>query len=532
MTARKQAEIQQLNQQLTARVNELQTLLNVLPIGVAISEDPECRVARVNPSLSKMLRVEIDANASPSAPNSERPAYQVYRDGQKVSDENLPMQYAATHNLEARDEVVDIVHPDGTVIQLLGYASPLRDEQGGVRGVIGGFVDITERKQIEEALRASEARFRRAFDDAPIGIALVSIEGRFLKVNRSLCDILKYSEAELLTQSLQDITHADNVQTYLTTMQQLLADEIQTFQTEERYLQKQGNIVQGALSVSLVRDQENQPLYFIAQIQDISDRSQVERMKDEFISVVSHELRTPLTSIRGALGILESGVFDDRPQKAHHMLQVALNNSDRLVRLVDDILTLERLASGKVPLVMERCQVTDLMQQAINSVQTLADRDGVTLCLTPLAATLWAAPDAIIQALTNLLGNAIKFSSMGDTVWLKAEKVAEISNHRVASDLFEIPKGRSTPNQLPASSILFMVKDQGRGIPEDKLEVIFGEFQQVDVSDSREKGGTGLGLAISKQIVQQHNGQIWVESCLGQGSTFYFALPLIVKDDS
>ncbi|WP_258000157.1 ATP-binding response regulator [Fischerella thermalis] len=126
------------------------------------------------------------------------------------------------------------------------------------------------------------------------------------------------------------------------------------------------------LNVSLVKDQHRQPLYFIVQIQDISDRYKVDPMKNEFISIVSHELRTPLTAIRGSLGILETGIFDHEPEQAKEMLQIAFNNSDRLVRLVNDILDLERLESGKTQLVMETCEIADLVQQAIETVQAIA----------------------------------------------------------------------------------------------------------------------------------------------------------------
>ncbi|HEY9640565.1 MAG TPA: PAS domain S-box protein [Coleofasciculaceae cyanobacterium] len=383
-------------------------------------------------------------------------------------------------------------------------------------------VDITDIKRIETALRTSEEQFRKAFENAPIGVSLVDPTGHFVKVNPRYCHLLGYTEAELLALNFRDITHPADVEADLAGFEQMMAGELRFYQVEKRYIDKQGMAIPVLINAAPILDQEGKPLYCVGHVQDMRDRLRVERMKDEFISVVSHELRTPLTSIRGALGILGSGVFNDRPEKANRMLNIAINNSDRLVRLVNDILTLERLESGKVQLVMEQCQVTDLMQQAVDSVQGIADQSGITLTLMPISATLWAAPDAIIQALTNLLSNAIKFSSIGNTVWLKAE----IGNGKAASH-------SSPPNcQLPTASILFIVQDQGRGIPPDRLEVIFEQFQQVDVSDSREKGGTGLGLAICKKIVQQHGGQIWAESILGEGSTFYFVLPLTMKDKS
>jgi len=263
----------------------------------------------------------------------------------------------------------------------------------------------------------------------------------------------------------------------------------------------------GSINTSLVHDIDGTPLYCIEHVQDIREQLKVERMKDEFVSIVSHELRTPITSISGSLELLGSEIYNARPEKARKMLQVAIRNSDRLVRLVDDILSFERFESGKVQLEKEDCVVAHLLYQAIDAVQPLADQSGITFALTPLTATLWAAPDGIIQVLTNLLSNAVKFSPQGGTVWVNAS----------------IERLDASESHL---SVLFTVQDHGRGIPADKLETIFDQFQQVDVSDSRQKGGTGLGLSICKSIVKQHGGRIWVESGLGQGSTFFFTVPL------
>jgi signal transduction histidine kinase len=187
-------------------------------------------------------------------------------------------------------------------------------------------------------------------------------------------------------------------------------------------------------------------------------------------------------------------------EKGRRMLEIAVNNTDRLVRLINDILDIERMQSGKVIMRRQLCNAAGLLTQAVEEMQSMADKAGITLTVAPQPLPLWADPDRIMQTLTNLLSNAIKFSTTGSTVWVSMAQQGE--------------------------EAVFTVRDQGRGIPANKLETVFERFQQVDSSDSRRKGGTGLGLAICRNIVRQHGGQIWAESRLGEGSTFSFTLPL------
>ncbi|MBW4522687.1 MAG: PAS domain S-box protein [Scytolyngbya sp. HA4215-MV1] len=363
--------------------------------------------------------------------------------------------------------------------------------------------NITSRKQAEIALQESEERFRSAFQDAPIGMALIGLDDRWLKVNPVLCNMFEYSEAELLTTRMFTMVHPEDRSILQQYIEQYLGQsqtkDKKATQVELRYQCKGGQIIWVRLNLSVVRDAQRHPSYYVAQIQDITQEHAVNRMKDEFISIVSHELRTPLTAIQGFLGLLNTGIYTNNPEKTQRMLKLAMDNGDRLVRLVNDILDLERLSSGKVQLAMTTCNASELMQQAVDSIHSIADQAAVTLAVVPTKAQVWAASDSIIQTLTNLLSNAIKFSPPQTTVTLSV--------------------------QTQTDSVLFQVRDRGRGIPADKLESIFGRFQQVDVSDSRQKGGTGLGLAICQSIVQQHGGNIWVESTLGEGSTFYFTLP-------
>ncbi len=237
----------------------------------------------------------------------------------------------------------------------------------------------------------------------------------------------------------------------------------------------------------------------VVTFRDVTERREVERMKDEFVSVVSHELRTPLTSIRGSLGLLAAGKLGEVPEKGRRMLEIAVQNTDRLIRLINDILDIERIESGRVTMELRPVDASELAHQSVEVMSAMAEKGGVRLFAWADRQPLDADPDRILQVLTNLLSHAIKFSPPGGEVSLTVE-----------------------PGE---GEVVFRVRDQGRGIPPDRLESIFERFSQVDSSDARDKGGTGLGLAICRSIVQQHGGRIWVESAPGAGSTFTFTLP-------
>ncbi len=232
-------------------------------------------------------------------------------------------------------------------------------------------------------------------------------------------------------------------------------------------------------------------------------RSDLDSVKDEFISTVSHELRTPLTSIRGALGLLSAGLLGNVDPKAQNLLRIASSNTERLIRLINDILDLERMESGRAPLKLRRCSMYDLAHEAVDTMSTVADGAGIKVELisdAPRDSIYFDADsDRILQVLTNLLSNAIKFSPAGSTISVQID---------------------SNPN-----SLLVKVVDQGRGIPVDKMEAVFDRFQQVESSDSSKKGGTGLGLAICRSIIQQHGGAIWAQpNKAGPGTTLWVQL--------
>jgi PAS domain S-box-containing protein len=373
--------------------------------------------------------------------------------------------------------------------------------------------ELNEYHRTQEELRNSQAWFAGIVSIADDAIISIDRNQCITLFNQGAERIFGYSANEVLGKPLDILLPLRHIQVH----RQHVADFGQSAKVARRMgerreiygRRKDGTEFPAEASISKLKLGEE--IVYTVYLHDVSDRKQVERMKDEFVSVVSHELRTPLTSIHGSLGMLASGLLKPDSDQGKRLLQIAVDSTERLVRLINDILDIERIESGKVKMEKQMCNVAHVIAQAVNVIQPLADKAGVTLSVSSLSQQLWVDSDRIVQTLTNLLSNAIKFSPQGSTVWLSAEEQAGEDKVNTSSS--------------PSPTILFTIRDRGRGIPADKLDSIFERFQQVDSSDSRNHDGTGLGLAICKSIVQQHGGHIWVESVLGEGSTFYFSLP-------
>ena len=247
---------------------------------------------------------------------------------------------------------------------------------------------------------------------------------------------------------------------------------------------------------------ENGQRNFVGIVRDITERKNVERMKSEFVSTVSHELRTPLTSIRGALGLVLGKMSDQLPAKALKLLDTAERNSERLTLLINDILDLEKIESGRLEFEFRPLDMGALAQQALSANEGYAAQHGVTLRLSecPDKAGVWADEHRLMQVFANLLSNAVKYSPKGGEVELSVRE--QNGRYRVG------------------------VRDYGRGIPQAFRERVFQRFAQADSSDTREKGGTGLGLSITRAIVEHHRGRIDYESEEGVGTEFFFELPV------
>jgi two-component system, OmpR family, sensor histidine kinase VicK len=367
--------------------------------------------------------------------------------------------------------------------------------------------EINDRQEAEAALRRSEEQLRLITNALPVLIAYVDKHQRYRFNNQAYRDWLGRSPTELDGMLLKSVWGKACYQRMQAHVNKALLGQIVTYENE--IVLKDNSIRYVSVTYIPHLDDRQQIKGFFALTSDISDRKAIERMKDEFISVVSHELRTPLTSLHSALKILATGRLGNLSEDGKQMLAIADENTDRLVRLVNNVLDLQRIESGEITMEKQICNAKDLTIQATEAMQAMAQQHEVVLIAQPLDLEIWVDPDYIMQTLTNLLSNAIKFSSAGGTVWLSVEISDTVS-----------------PKQ-----ILFKVRDRGQGIPRDKIESIFERFRQVDSSDSRKKGGTGLGLTICRKIVEQHDGKIWAESRLGEGSIFCFTLPMLAQGE-
>jgi PAS domain S-box-containing protein len=369
--------------------------------------------------------------------------------------------------------------------------------------IVGAIQDITERRRLEKSIKASEETFRQAMEHAAIGMALVTPNGQFLKVNAALCDLLGYTRDELIGTEFQSLTHPDDLALNLEYVRQTLQGAAQTYQLEKRYVHKDGHVVWAWLSVSLVRDADGAPKYFVSQIQDITARKQVDRMKSEFIAAVSHELRTPLTSIRGSLGLISGGATGPISEKVARLVNVAYQNAGRLTLIINDILDAEKIESGKLSLDLAPHALAPLLEQSVeqNRGYGLTHNVRFELCRPVPEVNVNVDAGRVLQVLANFLSNAAKFSP--------PESAVDVSV------------------TLLDGKVRVAVTDRGPGIPKEFQPRMFQKFSQADGSDSRARGGTGLGLAIAKSLVEQMGGEIGYITESGAGTTLYFDLPLV-----
>jgi PAS domain S-box-containing protein len=350
--------------------------------------------------------------------------------------------------------------------------------------------------------RDSSARLEAVFDAATDGLVIHDGEGTVESANPAMARMHGYDPDELAGRHLDIFFKKPFPREQLRAWLRKIANspEGSTERTREFIgCRKDGSAYPADVVVSPVI--LNDRSLFLAAVRDATGRKRVEQMKNDFVATVSHELRTPLTSIAGSLGLLGGGAAGVLPDKAMRLVKIAHNNSERLVRLINDILDIEKIESGKMTFNLKWLRLGPVLEQAVHANRGFADRHHVELDLAPVSedAAVIADEDRLIQVVTNLLSNAVKFSPEGEKVRIRVEIVDERCRITVA--------------------------DKGPGIPEAFHGRIFGKFAQADASDARSKSGTGLGLSIAREIVTRLGGAIGFDSRPGEGAVFHVDLP-------
>ncbi|WP_423023495.1 sensor histidine kinase [Undibacterium sp. Ji42W] len=358
--------------------------------------------------------------------------------------------------------------------------------------------------QLENALqeqRVVQNRLQAITDNLPCIITFMDRQERYLFVNAFVMTEFGIKPEHLLGRTLREVVGDEFYKVHAPHVQAVLAGERVSFEGEGK-LNKRTYYYQSVYVPAY--DDAGQVTGFYAMSFDIADRKRVEMMMNEFVSMVSHELRTPLTSINGSLRLVAAGVAGQVPEKAHELITVAMRNGDRLLHLINDILDLEKIASGKMEFNFQLSQIGPMIQDAISANKSYADQYGVSIHWHEAYAELMVNVDRhrVGQVLANLLSNAIKFSHKGGEVEVTVEMI------------------------LSRQRIKVIVTDHGCGIPSNFHSKIFQKFSQVDGSNTRKKGGTGLGLNICKTIIEKMEGSIGFTSTVDVGSQFFFELPL------
>ena len=382
------------------------------------------------------------------------------------------------------------VHPSGVVRHLRAVARVTRNSEGQAIRMLGVSFDITEKKNADE-------QFRLAIEAAPTGMLLMDRGGSIVLVNAQIEKLFGYPRSELLGRPMETLV-PERFRASVPGFRSGSFSAPPAHAAELQGLRKDGAEFPIEIGLNPILTSEGE--FVLSSIVDLSQRLEIERIRSEFVSTVSHELRTPLTSIRGSLGLLQSGAMGELPDKAAEMVTIAYKNSGRLVRIINDILDISTIEAGKLALQMRTVPLAELLQQAVEANAGFAERCEVRFVLEPVCSNdrVMADPDRLMQVVANLLSNAAKFSPPDSEV------------------LIRVRAGSATTR--------IEVQDSGSGIPEEFRAHIFAKFAQADASATRRFEGTGLGLSIARKLTEAMGGSIGFDSVVGQGSVFFVEL--------
>ncbi len=369
----------------------------------------------------------------------------------------------------------------------------------GERLYTGIVRDVSHIKRQNEEIK----RFKTMLDNTLDMIFMFDpISLVFTYANRGAEESLGFAREEFLRMRASDLTPAMPEQVFRSHIAQLLSGSRPWLSYETSHRRRDGLLVPTEVFLQLIRSDADDSGLFIAIVRDLTERRRIDRLKSEFISIIGHELRSPLTSIRGSLGLLMGGAAGILPERAQRMVEIARNNSERLVRLINDMLDMDKIESGKMRFEMRPIEVSKLVEQSVEANRGYGAQYSALLVADPVDYDLRVLGDfdRLMQVMNNLLSNAAKFSPTQGQVSVQVER--------------------------RGARVRISVTDRGPGIPEGFRARVFERFSQADTSDARQKGGTGLGLSICRAIVERHDGLIDFDTVLGRGTTFWFELPL------
>jgi len=544
--------IKKLSLDLQQQPEVIEPILDLLPIGIAISDDPLCAHTRINAALARQLGFDARGRASLKAPPADHVPLKSSTDGRPMTLENRPMYQAARNRMEVKGTVVDIIRADGTSLTLMEYAAPLFNSDNTVRGAIGIFIDMTERRRVEQeqrflahasaflsssldyetTLRAlarlavpmfgdycavdvlqedgTFARVDLIVDDPArqeIGEALkrypprLNIEGpavRAIKSGEPFID--NDTGPEKFARSAQDPQHLDLLRRF----------GVRSFQMVP--LRSRGRTL-GLFTTGSFSGHQYTP-HDLALAQDVAARAglaldnahlyrtaqEADRLKEDFLATLSHELRTPLNALLGWMHILNMPTADESTRR--RAMESIERNARAQAVLINDLLDVSRAMRGKMHIEPKPVDLSAVVLAAIDATRpAVRARDlDVNLSIGSVAGQVWGDPDRLQQVLWNLLSNAVKFTRPGGRIDVTVEE--------------------------SAGSVTIRVADNGVGIDPAFLPHVFERFRQADSSTTRAQAGLGLGLAIVRHIVDLHGGTVTVHSDgLEKGASFVVTLP-------
>ena len=501
-------QARQLNNDLQRRVTEFQTLLDVLPVGIGIADDAQCRTIRTNRAFAEMLDLNGAPNASLIATVDERPQHfqVVDANGQPIPAEDLPMQVAAREGRRVDGVEFDIVFEDGRVRRLLEYVAPLFDEGGASRGCVGAFVDLTEQRRASSALKEAEDQFRTLADSIPQLAWMARPDGHIFWYNRRWYEYTGTTLEDMEGWGWESVHDRVELDRMLPVWRKALA-------TGEPWddmfpLRRHDGQMRWHLSRALpLRNERGEVVRWFGTNTDITQQRELQealrdadRRKDEFLAMLAHELRNPLAAIRYAVEAARTPNADT----TLNMLDMIERQASNLARLIDDLIDISRISRDQIQLRREAIDASIIVQRALSTTRPLIDqkRHSLTVDMSAGPMPVDVDPTRAEQIVANLFTNAAKYTTEGGQIRVRA-----FTEHDEA---------------------VIKVADTGIGIAPDTLPFVFELFAQANKTLDRSQGGLGIGLTVVRKLTEMHGGTVAAQSGgVGQGSEFTVRLPLV-----